>query len=916
MGSKMKLKKIWKYVLVGLLLTITPLQAAPNNANFPVITTLYDHIYNYPFVDIAIKLGVGIKATAGNEGNATSNNSNTITFGGAGSTVTIAGINVANINAHQNNFGNYSYPIVAGVAIDDINDVNAPSWFSLKETTINVGDINIGLIGTNNVSVAGLFYINSNLQDATLKISNINITNTDNDATGLMFSEGEIRGKITVGNINVKSNSSSAIGFDAWAVSSGADIQLGNINVTGKSATGISVENIEGDLTNPAKLTVGDIKVTCTGTGTDSAVGIELGWDIDEGNIGDYGSLKTGNITVNSNGSAIGIVLNSIAAPNAGESANSKFDVGEIRVNGGSDATGIYVGGNPFNSPRSTFTISRDIIVTTTSSTATAVGISASSADLNINTNFGDVQITGTNAKGEGQSISGVDTLTISGRNKHTNKGKAFTVNFINEIRWETDAEYVEGSIFKMTGTMSVATGKTVVVNGEIIINNNYIIGNKVDNNSDGTLVLKNLKANDVTVNSGMLALDGNGVYEISNLFIDPNATVAIYGNINPDSNQTLFTLISSAVGDKVISLSSLTEYKSEDGVYVASNRERANLADGFLLPASIHNRLTAWDATLGHLISGRHVRQNFSDKSIKYMGQSPYEPYEYENAWVNYVNRFTNYRSSYSSRGIKNGDWKIWTNGIQTGLDVCKTGEAQLGLLFGYEGTVAKLRADRVNADDVYFGAYAARVLKNGADYRLIYNYGMQEYKMRRFDPGLGLNQYVHDLSSDGNTHEVNFEYGKRINVNMFSFRPVIGLDVIYNDWRGALENGNIATAIAYANTDFIQAFVRTGTDFKYIENGLEINAGVYYSYDMNGKKVKSKVYARNESDLGYDKNITSTLYGSNLGRSIITFNCGGSYKLNLITSLFGGYIGDMVLDRSGNGLQSTGHVGLKCTW
>jgi hypothetical protein len=285
--------------------------------------------------------------------------------------------------------------------------------------------------------------------------------------------------------------------------------------------------------------------------------------------------------------------------------------------------------------------------------------------------------------------------------------------------------------------------------------------------------------------------------------------------------------------------------------------------------------------------------------------------------AWVNYVGRSNDYRSSYSNIGINNGDWKIGSDGVQVGLDLYKTRAAQVGLLFGYEGSTATLRADRLEADDVYVGVYAARVFRNGADFRAVYNYGSQDYKLRRLDPGLGLNWHAHNSAFSGNTNEINLEFGKRIYSNRnWSYRPVIGLDLLINEWNGALEDGNVSTAIAYSDSDYTQAFLRFGSDLRFAKRGFEFNSGLYYSYDLNGDKLQSKVFARNRTDKGFDSAITSTLFSSDLGRSVLTFNAGASYALSERTSVFGGFTGDAVLDRDGDGFQSVGYVGLKWRW
>ncbi|MDR2704204.1 MAG: autotransporter outer membrane beta-barrel domain-containing protein, partial [Planctomycetaceae bacterium] len=365
-----------------------------------------------------------------------------------------------------------------------------------------------------------------------------------------------------------------------------------------------------------------------------------------------------------------------------------------------------------------------------------------------------------------------------------------------------------------------------------------------------------------------------------------PEGTVALTLNGSPILGNNAIT--DSTTNEKVFSLTRFTEYKlnKDETAYIAHHRKRVNLSDGFLLPASIHRYNTAWDATRDHLIDSR---QHGLSNKCEDAACNPCEPCSSKgktgrrNAWVNYVGRNNSYRSSYSNNEIENGDWEIATNGIQVGLDLYKKTNTQFGLLFGYEDSKATLYFDRLEANDVYFGGYIAYVFRNNVDFRAVYNYGSQDYKLNRFDPGLGFGWNSHNSDFDGNTHELNLEFGKRFFVNRrWSYRPVIGFDLFVNNWNATLENGNPSTAIAYGNTDYTQAFLRIGSDLKFVKNRFVFNSGLYYSYDVNDNDLKTKVFARNDSELGYDKAINSTLYGSRLGRSVLTFNLGGSIALN----------------------------------
>jgi hypothetical protein len=975
----MKLKGFLKYALAGLLLTAAPLYAFATDVNVGNITNTTQQDVGGGGNDTDV--GVYIDVTAANTGTV-----NGTAFTTPPNTITIGGIDVVGFAAPVGTLANG----VIGVGI------KSGGAFSLGQTTINVGDITLSGENTQAGSPIGgfVYYAAAQAFDGTLKIGNVNVT--DNSAVATLsagvgfiapgFGGSNISGKVTAGDITVNSIADAAgntAGFYSGNLTAGAEVKLGKVNVTSTNyADGVWVGDIGNTNTgNTAKLTVGDVNVKSTGG---------YGYGIDVGVIGLDGSLKAGNVTVSSTAAAArGISVTRIVAPAAGESATSRFEVGEVRVDSADSAVGIDVtGGGP-----STFTITKDVVATSSLADRTGgqavVGIrtDGGNQNLTINTDAGDVQISGTTKDDEARSInmqgSLADTLTIAGKNTHTNKGKVFDVRNAENVIWETNADYVDGSRFVTSAdtTHKVATGKTVVINGRVNASagaNSYTVGDATNNKYAGNLVIQRLNTvGNVTVNNGLLALDGsanhsiNGALTIGNNNKDAQApaAVALYGNTKSGllalalvaeptlaevAPGTTNAVVDPITGEKVLSLSSITEYKwdkTKNNGYYASNRERAALSDAFLLPASIHSRLTAWEATRDHFISGG--RRAKSGK--EFLGQAPCDPCEAvsacdpcepvcevgcdtscepcdacdshsfggglllgtsaaRSAWVNYVGRSNDYRSSYSNIGLTNGDWQIGTDGVQVGLDLYKTRKAQLGLLFGYEGSVATLRSDRLEADDVYIGVYAARVFRNGADFRVIYNYGSQDYTLRRLDPGLGLNWHAHNSAFKGNTNEVNLEFGKRIfSGRGWSYRPVIGLDLIINNWDGALENGNLSTAVAYGDADITQTFIRFGSDLKYVKGNFEFNSGLYYSYDLNGEELKSAVFARNNTKRGFDNAISSTLYGSDLGRSVLTFNFGGSYGLSECTSVFGGFTGDAILDRDGDGFQSIGYVGLK---
>jgi hypothetical protein len=88
-----------------------------------------------------------------------------------------------------------------------------------------------------------------------------------------------------------------------------------------------------------------------------------------------------------------------------------------------------------------------------------------------------------------------------------------------------------------------------------------------------------------------------------------------------------------------------------------------------------------------------------------------------------------------------------------------------------------------------------------------------------------------------------------------------------------------------------------------------VAIEGGLYYSYDMLGETLRSGVSF-------VDRSQSTTLFGSKLGRSVLTLNLGGSWTVCRNISLFGGYRGEVTPERSGDGYAHTGYVGGAWRW
>lgn len=273
--------------------------------------------------------------------------------------------------------------------------------------------------------------------------------------------------------------------------------------------------------------------------------------------------------------------------------------------------------------------------------------------------------------------------------------------------------------------------------------------------------------------------------------------------------------------------------------------------------------------------------------------------------AWVNYVGRSSELQSSYD---LYNGEsFDIKSNGVQVGLDLVSTRNTQFGVMFGYEDQKSEIFRDSVNADDYYFGIYGARRFNSGFDVRGSFGYGTQDYDMSRYSPLVGPGQYFRS-DFDGNTYELNFELGRRFYTSScFSYRPVLGFDFYWNELDGASETPVDANHIRYGKTKFNQALVRIGSDAQWNFNRLNINGGLYYSYDMADDGLSTRAYAQNGTNL--------PLRGSDLGTSMISLNIGGQYYLNQCKTFaaYGGYNADFYLDRDGDPISHTWNAGVQ---
>jgi outer membrane autotransporter protein len=428
-------------------------------------------------------------------------------------------------------------------------------------------------------------------------------------------------------------------------------------------------------------------------------------------------------------------------------------------------------------------------------------------------------------------------------------------------------------------------------------------------------------------INNGLtLSVDGVEIGEaggsLGNVTFDENenSKLLIYGNTKKnfhfDGGYNIGRLVAGQV-EQVVNKSAFTKWGVTEEGYIVSfgMRDQVFANDNYLAATQFHNKYTGWKATRDHLISGgSRVQYGYG-----YYGQTPCEciitcttsckPKKHRGAWVNYVGRDFHYRSSYN-----NNDWHLSTNGVQIGTDIFRTYRGQFGAFFGYEDSMGRNSTfdnftDRLKANDYYVGLYGVHVFAGGSDLRTIFNFGWQDYKSDRHDLGDLL-----QTKFNGNTVELNVEWGKRHYFGgyygMWSTRPAIAIDWYLNRLGGGRENFINTNALQYHSMNFSQLFFRFGTDLRYEAGRWALEGGMFYSYDMRGADLWSRV-----SDVETNE-FHSALVGSTMGRSVLSLNVGGSYLVGKNFTLFAGYRGEAAPEQAGRGFENTGYVGGAWRW
>ena len=859
----------------------------------------------------------------------------------------------------------------AGEAAGFIAEQNIASSGSVRLGNITV----VGAAGDPNpphqrVAAIGVDLRRGNMQGS-LETGNIHVeaTGTGQRAIGIrtdMERSGTVTGSISAGNIHVETTGreSGAIGLQTGNIDARASINIDRItarvvsgieddafgihatNISGGTfnsiietvasgqinwAHGIHADNIDGGMFN------GSINARVHGNGN-TATGIHA-----NGNISN--SIFNNNIEAVAYGDfnmAAGVTADNISGGTFNSTITAR--VVDDRGNTGnvSNAVGVDV---KYNISGGTFSGTVTAESFGTGSIATGIAAAAISGatfdDIIVNANGAGSEAVGVRAGGiNGSIFEGAINTTAN-----DDGGRAIGI-FADAPATFTLANNITASATGINGT---ACGIFAFSGANITLANDVTIMARGDGDAIGIEVYRgdltirgNGRANAGSIHVGgnftigepdhstIVAIDGvkmddAGAWLGNVRFANPTSRLEIDGNTPLAPGQvTLGTFVEGNLS-QIRSIATFTNWGVDDRNIITNLglRSRAYANDNYLAATQIHQRFTGWHAVRDHLISGAVIHQPSNMSRYMFLGQAPCDctfactpivgcgksRKSTRGAWVNYIGRHSRYRSSYNDN-----DWRLGSNGVQVGTDFIRTRRNQFGAFFGYENSTGRNLDDRLTSQDYYVGLYGVHVFNNAVDMRTIFTYGWQNFDSLRNHGGTG-----HRMKFDGNTAEVTLELGRRnyfgnvsgnMSGNMNSIRPVIAFDWYLRQLHGGVENPANAGAIRYGKMDVSQLFFRYGLDWRKEAGRFAIECGLYHSFEMQGNSLRARVWDASDSSL------TSTLEGSRLGRSVLSFNVASSYVVGNNFTIFGGYRGEITSISSRNGYAHIGYIGGAWNW
>ncbi|MCL2006301.1 MAG: hypothetical protein FWG73_09110 [Planctomycetaceae bacterium] len=729
---------------------------------------------------------------------------------------------------------------------------------------------------------------------------------------------GTLAGELTLGNITATNNGTGdSFGWDSGTILQGAVLTVGTVTATADNFAAFGIR-IDGE-------TIGNVTGgAITATSGDSEGARATGFfasgkntgNITLGNITAGGHFTTANALTAAGNRAVGVHFT--------QDVEGNLTTGDITAMGKNETLGLHIG-NAYNASGPTTAANLlgsatlgKIAVTSTEANAFGIRIAGSAEKLTLG---GDITATG----------AGTETSGI--------RSYGDTHILLNKDDIETGIRIAAARPTSATGTyvgadIWTAGALSVDLDGKNLTTTRV----KVDGGSSGLAITGAGHADlgIVTVESGKFVVGGDNTDTRVTLLVDnltntnasdlrdtggnelhAGSTLILEGRI-PVGRQVRLGNFDVRAGDVTGGMFTVFDW---DAGFIRARRTNANMSDGYLAALTVHNRMAAWNVLQNHLISandfGRNVYRGQNspgfDRIRTIIPNNGHGISSGLHAWANYSGRSDAYQSAFNFRGQQN--WRLSTEGAQVGTDFIRSDQWQFGMLLGYDTGRMTQSWNNLEADDIYFGMYAAQILRNGADIRGVLAYGWQDYDMNRFDA----NDRWYFSSFKGNTIEAHLELGQRLSGGPWSLRPVIALDLLNNRLKGGEEiemesNATIPDSapdesVIYNKASMTQAFLRTGTELQFTRNFFTFNSGVFYSHDLNGTDLKATVIS------AVDNYYSADLLGTKLSRSRLSFHAAGTFQVTQFFSIIGGYQGEYAFDRNNN-MQNSGHIGGSWKW
>ena len=836
-----------------------------------------------------------------------------------------------NRNGTSASNGTYWADITGNISFDTIkatNTATGEAYGFVSGAVMGGGSVVIDDVQvTSKGAASGVQIFGKGASTGSITVNSINVQGIDG-ATGLLvgganhdagsFVYHDIA-NVTVGSINVGASGGDAYGIDLRNVDN--LVLKGNITATGGDAVGIKVRDAVVSLDN-------HVNISATGNTGTGILANDMKINLLGHHLTSTSTTVANNLSIESFDSVLGEIFD-VDDPSNPTTA----DLGIVNIGGKltTEEPIVTIKGGTINSVDAFYLNIVGGTTTITGSGGDNITILGGNGDLivnNGNLNIGVGQFDGTVT-----TLAGNITVEHGGKLKEINASANFSASL-------TIGDLIAESV-TIGGNLDVKGGFIAHL-GDLKMTNTSGATITIDNPgtwaqgmglSAGLMADSTTAAGNLTVvgqgqaDLGIVTMQNGGDFTIGDTTGSPASTVVALNiaastlgsnNIlNSDGKLAVYDdgsvpagFAVSFTGDGVAagnfedrSQFNIWEMDAGGNIVLTGARASARFNDNYLAASRMHHKYTAWNAVRDHLISGAGVSQRYG-----YYGQSYCEQAacfsgcccKMRNTWINYVGRSSRYQSSY------NGDeWKLTSNGMQVGTDFFRTPRAQLGGFFGYEGGTGTNASDRIQGKDYYLGLYAVNVFRNGSDLRTVFSYGWQDFDSKRFAVA---DSSVYNASFKGNTAELNIEFGQRHYAGNWSARPSIALDWHLSYLNGGRETSAGSNAVRYDSTDLSQLFFRFGSDLRYSCGRLTLDSGLYYSYDMLGRDLKSGV----SSIAGQQ----STLLGSTLGRSVISYNFGASWIVNSKLSVFGGYRGEYAPESAGKGYANVGYVGAALRW